>query len=135
MTVMLTVPTTVSGLRRTLADCRDSAGVLYFTLRTSFLRGTKKAPVLFCRDIRRNPPAFTRLSDAFSKKLASHRHALSLYLTFYNWTRIHKTVHVTPAMAAGLADHLWTTEEIVGLMDEVAPKPGRPKAYKKRIPA
>jgi IS1 family transposase len=78
---------------------------------------------------------FTRLSNAFSKKLASHRHALSLYFTFYNWTRIHKTLRVTPAMAAGLTDHLWTMEEIVGLMDEVAPKPGRPKAYKKRIPA
>jgi hypothetical protein len=43
---------------------------------------------------------FTCLFDGFSKKLASHRHALSLYFTFYNWTRIHKTLRVTPAMAA-----------------------------------
>jgi hypothetical protein len=71
-----------------------------------------------------------RLSNAFSKKLASHRHALALYFTFYNWTRIHKTLRVTPAMAAGLTDRLWTMEEIIGLMDEVAPKPGRPKTYK-----
>jgi IS1 family transposase len=78
---------------------------------------------------------FARLSNAFSKKLASHRHALSLYFTFYNWTRIHKTLRVTPAMAAGLTDHLWTMEEIIALMDEAAPKPGRPKAYKKRIAA
>ena len=78
---------------------------------------------------------FTRLSNAFSKKLANHRHALSLYFTFYNWTRIHKTLRVTPAMAAGITDHLWTMEEILGLMDEAAPKPGRPKTYKKRIAA
>ncbi|MFT3731469.1 MAG: DDE-type integrase/transposase/recombinase [Hyphomicrobium sp.] len=78
---------------------------------------------------------FTRLSNAFSKKLASHRHALALYFTFYNWTRIHKTLRVTPAMAAGISDRLWTMEEIIGLMDEAAPKPGRPKTYKKRIAA
>jgi hypothetical protein len=45
---------------------------------------------------------FTRLSNAFSKKLANHRHALALYFYFYNWCRIHKTLRVTPAMAAGL---------------------------------
>ena len=76
-----------------------------------------------------------RFANAFSKKLASHRHALSLYFKFYNWTRIHKTLRVTPAMAAGITDCLWTTEEIIALMDETAPKPGRPKTYKKRISA
>lgn len=45
---------------------------------------------------------FTRLSNAFSKKLASHRHALALYFTFYNWTRIHKTLRITPTMLQGL---------------------------------
>jgi hypothetical protein len=75
---------------------------------------------------------FARLSNAFSKKVANHRHALSHYFTFHNWTRIHKTLRVTPAMAAGLTDHLWTMEEIIGLMDEVAPKPGRRKTYKTR---
>jgi hypothetical protein len=67
------------------------------------------------------------------RKAGRVRHALSLYFTFYNWTRIHKTLRVTPAMAAGLTDHLWTMEEIIGLMDEAAPKPGRPKTYNKRI--
>lgn len=60
---------------------------------------------------------------------------VALYTVFYNWTRIHKTLRVTPAMAAGLTDRLWTTEDIVGLMDEVAPKPGRPKTYKKHTAA
>lgn len=76
---------------------------------------------------------FTRLSNAFSKKLASHRHALSLYFTFYNWTRIHKSLRVSPAMAAGITDRLWMMEEIIALMDEVAPKPGRPATYRKRV--
>ena len=75
---------------------------------------------------------FTRLTNAHSKKLNNHRHAISLYFTFYNWTRIHKTLRTTPAMAAGLTDRVWDMEEIVALMDEVAPKPGRPKTYKKR---
>ena len=60
-------------------------------------------------------------------------HAISLYFTFYNWTRIHKTLRITPAMAAGLTDRVWDMDEIVALMDEVAPKPGRPKTYKKRV--
>jgi hypothetical protein len=71
-------------------------------------------------------------ADAPCKKLNNHRHAISLYFTFYNWTRIHKTLRTTPAMAAGLTDHVWTMDEIIGLMDEAAPKPGRPKSYKKR---
>lgn len=74
---------------------------------------------------------FTRLTNAHSKKLANHRHAISLYFTLYNWTRIHKTLRITPAMAAGLTDRVWSIEEIVEMMDEVAPKPGRPKTYKK----
>jgi hypothetical protein len=48
--------------------------------------------------------------------------------------RIHKTLRITPAMAAGLTDRVWDIEEIVALMDEVAPKPGRPKTDKKQSP-
>ncbi len=66
-----------------------------------------------------------------SKKLNNHRHALSLYFTFYNWTRIHLTLRVTPAMAAGLTDYAWSVEDIVAMMDEAAPKPGRTKTYRK----
>ena len=77
---------------------------------------------------------FTRLTNAHSKKLNNHRHAISLYFTFYNWTRIHSTLRVTPAMAAGITDRAWSVEEIIALMDEAAPEPGRPKTYKKRMP-
>ncbi|GEP12578.1 IS1 family transposase ISNisp5 [Methylobacterium gnaphalii] len=51
---------------------------------------------------------FTRLTNAFSKKLESHYHALSLYFVFYNFVRIHKTLKQTSAKAAGLSDRLWS---------------------------
>jgi len=60
---------------------------------------------------------FTRLTNAFSKKLENHCHALSLYFMFYNFCRIHKTLKVSPAMAAGVSDTLWNMEQIVGLID------------------
>lgn len=75
---------------------------------------------------------FTRLTNGFSKKLESHIYAISLYFVFYNWVRIHKTLKVTPAMAAGLTDKLVSWEQIIEAMDAIAPKPGRPKTYKKR---
>lgn len=60
---------------------------------------------------------FTRLTNGFSKKLENHMHMVALYTVWYNWTRIHKTLRVTPAMAAGLTDRLWDMAEIVGLID------------------
>lgn len=73
---------------------------------------------------------FTRLTNAFSKKVENHVHAISLHFMFYNFSRIHKTLRVTPAMEAGVTDHVWTIEEIVRLApDPVAAKRG---PYKKR---
>jgi IS1 family transposase len=63
---------------------------------------------------------FTRLTNAFSKKVKNHCHALALYFVFYNFVRIHKTLRVTPAMAASVTDRLWSMEDIVGLIDEQA---------------
>jgi hypothetical protein len=51
---------------------------------------------------------------------------------FYNWRRIHKTLRAKPAMGAGLADRLWTMEEIAELIEAAAAKPGQPATYKKR---
>ncbi len=59
---------------------------------------------------------FTRLTNAFSKKLENHYHALALYFMFYNFVRIHKTLKVTPAMAAGVTDRLWDMEDILSLI-------------------
>ena len=82
--------------------------------------------------IRMQNRRFTRLTNAFSKKFQSHVHMVGLYAAFYNFCRIHKTLRVTPAMAAGITDKLWTMEDIVALMDARAPKPGPRKPYNKR---
>ena len=75
---------------------------------------------------------FTRLTNAFSKKLENHLHMLSLYFVHYNFVRIHGSLDVTPAMAAGITDTLHDMEWIVGLMDARAPSPNRPETYRKR---
>lgn len=61
---------------------------------------------------------FTRLTNGFSKKLENHVHSVSIFFMFYNFARVHQTLRVTPAMEAGLTDHVWTVEEIVGLVQE-----------------
>jgi hypothetical protein len=76
---------------------------------------------------------FTRLTNAFSKKLDNHMHALALYFAFYNFTRIHKTLKVTPAMAAGITDRLWSMEDIAALAERPAPAKRGP--YKKAAKA
>ena len=75
---------------------------------------------------------FTRLTNAFSKKVENHACAVALHAMYYNFVRIHQTLKVTPAMAAGVTDKLWSMEDIAELVDAAAPKPGRPATYKKR---
>jgi hypothetical protein len=60
---------------------------------------------------------FTRLTNAFSKKVENHAHAVALHFMYYNFGRIHKTLRVTPAMEAGVSDHVWTLEEIAALTE------------------
>lgn len=82
--------------------------------------------------IRMHTRRFTRLTNAFSKKLENHQYAVALFFMFYNFARIHQTLRVTPAMEAkvllpdgtekAVADHVWTVEEIVAL----APEPEAP---------
>src|SRR6266852_1515699 len=57
---------------------------------------------------------FTRQTNAFSKKVENHGHAIALFYMYYNFARIHQTLRVTPAMEAGIADHVWNLEELVG---------------------
>jgi len=59
---------------------------------------------------------FTRLTNAFSKKIENHAMHLALHYMYYNFVRIHKTLRMTPAMKAGVTDHLWSVEEIAGLL-------------------
>lgn len=75
---------------------------------------------------------FTRLTNGFSKKLENLEYAVALHFMYYNFARIHKTLRVTPAMEAGISDHVWSLEEIAALADigQVSKKRG---AYKKKI--
>lgn len=73
---------------------------------------------------------FTRLTNAFSKKIENHIHAVSLHFMHYNFGRIHKTLRVTPAMQAGVSDHVWSLEEIAALVLEPVAKKRGP--YKKK---
>ncbi len=74
---------------------------------------------------------FTRLTNAFSKKIENHLHMLSLYFVHYNFCRMHKSLRMSPAMAAGVSDTLRDMEWIVSLIDARAVKPNRPASYKK----
>ena len=75
---------------------------------------------------------FTRLTNAFSKKIENHLHILSLYFVHYNFCRIHKSLRISPAMAAGVSDTLRDMKWIVGLIDADTPKPEPRGPYKKR---
>jgi hypothetical protein len=61
---------------------------------------------------------FTRLTNGFSKKLDNHCYMVDLYFMHYNFCRVHKTLRVTPAMQAGLTDHVWTIEKLCNLLPE-----------------
>ena len=60
---------------------------------------------------------FTRLTNGFSKKIENHEYAVAIHYMYYNFGRIHKSLRVTPAMEAGVADHVWTLEETAKLAD------------------
>ena len=67
--------------------------------------------------IRMNIRRFTRLTNAFSKKIENHAHSVALFYMHYNFCRIHQTLRVTPAMEAGLALHVWSIQDIVELAE------------------
>jgi len=73
---------------------------------------------------------FTRLTNAFSKKVENHAYQVALHFMYYNFCRIHATLRVTPAMEAGVSDHVWSIEEIAALLPEPTFGPRGP--YKKK---
>ena len=75
---------------------------------------------------------FTRLTNAFSKKIENHAHAVALHFMFYNFCRIHSTLKITPAMAAGVTTRLREIGDIVDLIETAEPKPGPRGPYRKR---
>lgn len=62
---------------------------------------------------------FTRLTNAFSKNVENHAYMIAIYFMYYNYGRIHQTLRVTPAMEAGISDHVWSLEEIAALAEPV----------------
>jgi IS1 family transposase len=121
MLIKLYGPTTVAPGRYSPADCIGAVKTPVEGrpdekhISTSYV---ERANLTMRMSMRR----FTRLTNAFSKKLDNHMHALALYFAFYNFTRIHKTLKVSPAMAAGITDRLWSMEDIANLIEARAPK-------------
>ena len=110
----------VSAEKRRITGRPDKAHVS-----TSFVERQNLTMRMSCR-------RFTRLTNAFSKKVENHAHAVALHFMYYNFGRIHKTLRVTPAMEAGVSKHVWSLEEIAALVPEpVAKKRGPYKARAK----
>jgi len=78
---------------------------------------------------------FTRLTNAFSKKFENHCHALALYFVWYNFIKMHKTLRMTPAMAAGIAQSPMDMSDVVALIDAAEGAPKKRGPYKKRLAA
>lgn len=84
-------------------------------------------------NVRMSMRRFTRLTNGFSKRLEKHIHALALYHVFHNFVRIHTSLRTSPAMAAGIADELWSMQDVVRRIDQRFPPPSGPRGpYKKR---
>ena len=78
---------------------------------------------------------FSRLTNAFSKKVENHAYAVALHMMYYNFVRIHGSLRVTPAMAAGVSDRLWEIGDIVDLIERAEARANEGKKrgpYKKR---
>lgn len=75
---------------------------------------------------------FTRLTNGFSKDVDNHGHSIAIHFMHYNFVRIHQTLRVTPAMAAGVTGKLWDLEDMVAMIDAAAAKPGPRKPYKRK---
>ncbi len=73
---------------------------------------------------------FTRLTNAFSKKVVNHAHSVALHYMHYNFCRIHMTLRVTPAMAAGVTDHVWDMKDLATMVEVAAPPPRPRGPYK-----
>ena len=75
---------------------------------------------------------FTRLTNAFSKKVENLEAAVALHFAHYNFIRLHRSLRVTPAMAADVTDRLWSMEEMIERIDAMAPAPKPRGPYRKR---
>jgi hypothetical protein len=106
------------------AETRYSPGRLIRTEKRSVLGNPDEAHISTSHaermnlSIRMGLRRYTRLTNAHSKKIENHVAALAIYFQFYNFARIHQSLRVTPAMKAGISDHVWDIEEILGLLEQ-----------------
>jgi hypothetical protein len=77
---------------------------------------------------------FTRLTNGFSKRVEAHTNAVALHFAYYNFVRIHKTLRMTPAMAAGVTDKLWKMADLVAVLEATEAAPKKRGPYKKAAP-
>jgi hypothetical protein len=77
---------------------------------------------------------FTRLTNAFSKKVEPHYNMVALYTVFHNFVRMHKTLRCTPAMAAGLSKTLWSINDLAAMIEAASDAPKKRGSYKPRQP-
>lgn len=82
--------------------------------------------------VRMHNRRFTRLTNGFSKKLENHAYSAALFVQYYNFCEIHKTLRVTPAMETGVANHVWDVVDIVKLVEDAEPKSRKRGSYKKK---
>lgn len=78
---------------------------------------------------------FARLTNGFSKKIENHVNAVSLHFAYYNFVRVHKTLRMTPAMAAGVTDRLWEMADLVAILEASEAAPAKRGPYKPKVPA
>ncbi len=83
--------------------------------------------------VRMHNRRFTRLTNGFSKKLENHAYSVALFVMYYNFCKIHKTLRVTPAMQAGVSDRVWDVVDIVKLVETAEPAPKKRGSYKKKM--
>ena len=82
--------------------------------------------------MRQHMRRFTRLTAGHPKKFANHCHALAIYFAFYNFVKVHSTLRVSPAMAAGIETRLWDMKDLVEYIDSREPAPKKRGPYKKK---
>jgi IS1 family transposase len=105
------------------AEGRYSPGVVTGTEREAVLGNPNKSAICTSHAERQNLTMrmqmrrFTRLTNGFSKSIENHRLACAIHFVHYNFARIHQSLRITPAMAAGLSDHVWELSEIVSLLE------------------
>lgn len=78
---------------------------------------------------------FTRLTNGFSKKIEAHVNAIALHFAYYNFVRVHQTLRMSPAMAAGVEKTLWSMADLVAVVEAAEAKPGKRGPYKSRVAA